>query len=135
VIANAAPGNQPRLEAAPLILVAASDRDYHELVHITAPGAVGLRDKLAAAPDARVTNAHDNTLIQVGYLIVGLRAAGLSVRPMGGFDRAGIDDAFFGGSGWHAELLLAVGYPADDGDHGAGDRRPRPVWDDVARVF
>lgn len=135
VIANSAPGNQPRLESAPLILVAASDMNYHELVHITAPGVVGLRDKLAATPDARLANAHDNALIQVGYLIVGLRAAGLSVRPMGGFDRASVDSAFFAGSGWHAELLLAVGYPADDGDHRAGDRRPRPAWDDVARIL
>ncbi len=135
VIAHAAPGNRAKVDNAPLLLVAASDGDYHELVHVTAPGVAGLRDKLAAVPEARGVTAHDNTWLQLGYLIVGLRAAGLAVRPMAGFDKPGMTEALFAGTGWNAELLLAVGYPAADGDHGAGERRPRPKWDDVARTF
>lgn len=135
VVASAAPGNQARLDAAPLILVAASDHDYHEQLHITAPGIPGLRDKLHAAPEMRSASAHDNTWLQLGYLIVGLRAAGLAVRPMGGFDKRSVTASLFGGTGWSAELVLAVGYPAEDGDHGAGERRGRPEWDDAARIF
>jgi len=135
VIASAAAGNQSRLAAAPLLLVAASDHDYHEYVHITAPGIEGLRDRLNAAPDSRRVNAHDNTWLQLGYLIVALRAAGLAVRPMGGFDTGAVTDALFAGTGWNAELLLVVGYPAEDGDHAAGERKRRPEWDDVARTL
>ncbi len=135
VAAAAAPGNRPKVEGAPLVLVAASDVDYHELVHITAPGVVGLRDRLAATPERRAVNAHDNAWLQIGYLIVGLRAAGLSVRPMGGFDKAAMDATLLAGTSWRSELMLAVGYPAEDGDQGVEPRAGRPAWDDAARVF
>ena len=135
VIEHATANNKVILGAAPLILVVAADHDYHHLVDITAPGVVGLQDRLAAAPEQRAANAHANTWLQMGYLVVGLRAAGLDARPLGGFDKAGVTDAFFAGSGWHAELVFAVGYPATDGEHGAGARKGRPAWDHVARVL
>lgn len=135
VIAHATERNRVILDQAPLIVVVAADHDYHRLVDITAPGVAGLFDRLAAAPEARAANAHANTWLQMGYLIVGLRAAGLDVRPLGGFDKVGLTDALFAGSGWHAELIFAVGYPAPDSDHGAGERKGRPSWDDAARVL
>lgn len=134
-VAAAAAGNRDKVATAPVVIVAASDTDYHELVHLTAPGVEGLRERLAANPDGRAANAHDNAWLQIGYLIVGLRAAGLAVRPMGGFDKIALTESLFDGTGWRAELLLAVGYPAEDGDHGAGERRGRPSWDDAARVL
>lgn len=135
VVASASSANQARLDAAPLLLIAASDADYHELSHVTAPGIDGLRDRLHADPESRRAKAHDNTWLQVGYLIVGLRAAGLAVRPMGGFDRRSVTEALFAGTGWNAELILAIGYPVADGEHGAGERKPRPEWEDVARIL
>lgn len=135
VIAAATERNQAILAHAPLILVVAADHDYHHLVDITAPGVAGLRERLEAVPESRAANAHANTWLQTGYLVVGLRAAGLTVRPLGGFDKAAVTDALFAGSGWHAELIFAVGYPAPDGDHGAGERKGRPSWDDAARVL
>jgi len=135
VIAHAAPGNQPKVEAAPLVVVVASDHDYHELSHITAAGVEGLREKLAGRPDSRAVNSHDNTWLQLGYLIVGLRAAGLAVGPMGGFDHDGLTRDLLAGTAWHAEVLLAVGYPEPHGNDGAGPRQGRPDWDQAARVF
>lgn len=135
VAAAATPGNRAKVEGAPLVLVAASDVDYHELVHITAPGVEGLRDKLHATPERRAVNAHDNAWLQIGYLIVGLRAAGLAVRPMGGFDKAALDATLLAGTSWRSELLLAIGYPAEDGDQGVPPRAGRPSWDDAARVL
>lgn len=135
VIVHASPGNQPKIEAAPLVLVVASDHDYHEFSHITAAGVEGLRDKLAGRPEARAVNSHDNTWLQLGYLIVGLRAAGLAVRAMGGFDHEGLTRDLLAGTAWHAEVLLAVGYPEPEGNDGAGPRQGRPDWDHIARVF
>jgi 3-hydroxypropanoate dehydrogenase len=135
VVASASPVNQAKLDTAPLILIAAADTDYHELSHITAPGVEGLRDRLHIDADSRRAKAHDNTWLQVGYLIVGLRAAGLAVRPMGGFDKRSVTEALFVGTGWNAELILAVGYPVADGEDGSGERKPRPEWEDIARVI
>ena len=135
LIAHAAPGNQPKIETAPLVLVAASDHDFHELSHITAAGVEGLRERLAGRPEARAVTAHDNTWLQIGYLIVGLRAAGLAVRPMGGFDHEGLTRDLLAGTAWHAEALLAVGYPEPQGNDGTGPRQGRPDWDQAARVF
>ncbi len=135
VMTHAVPGNRPKVEAAPLVLVVASDHDYHELSHVTAAGVEGLREKLASRPDARAVNAHDNTWLQLGYLIVGLRAAGLSVRAMGGFDHDGLTRDLLAGTSWKAEVLLAVGYPEPHGDDGTGPRQGRPDWDQAARVF
>lgn len=135
VIVHAAPGNQPKVESAPLMLVVASDHDFHELSHITAAGVEGLREKLAGRPEARAATAHDNTWLQLGYLIVGLRAAGLAVRPMGGFDHDGLTRDLLADTAWHAEALLAVGYPAPGGKDGVRPRQGRPDWNQAARVF
>ncbi|WNM24011.1 malonic semialdehyde reductase [Demequina capsici] len=129
VMEHASPGNRPKLDRAPMILVAASDARYHEHLDVTAPGIRGLYEVLEDRPDARAITAHDSTWLQIGFLIVALRSAGLHVRPMGGFDRAGLSRSLLGDRSWHPELLLAVGYPAQDGEHGAGDRRGRPSWD------
>lgn len=129
VMEHANGGNRLKLDRAPLILVAASDPRYHEHLEVTAPGIPGLYDVLESRPDARAITAHDSTWLQIGFLIVALRAAGLDVRPMAGFDRGGLSRDLLGDRPWHPELLLAVGYPAEDGAHGAGDRRGRPDWD------
>jgi len=135
VIVHAAPGNRTKVETSPLVLVVASDRDYHEFSDVTAAGVEGLRERLAGRPDARAINSHDNTWLQMGYLIVGLRAAGLAVRPMGGFDHEGLTRDLLAGTAWHAEALLAVGYPEPHGNDGTGPRQGRPDWDQAARVF
>ncbi|WP_062200795.1 malonic semialdehyde reductase [Demequina salsinemoris] len=129
VMEHASRGNRVKLDRAPLILVVASDPRYHEHLDVTAPGLPGLYEVLESRPDARAITAHDSTWLQTGFLIVALRAAGLDVRPMAGFDRPGLCRDLLGDRSWNAELILAVGYPAEDGEHGAGDRRGRPDWD------
>ncbi len=132
IMEHASRGNRVKLDRAPLILVAASDPRYHEHLDVTAPGLPGLYEVLESRPDARAITAHDSAWLQIGFLILALRAAGLDVRPMAGFDKAGLSQALLADRPWHPELLLAVGYPAEDGDHGAGDRRGRPDWDAAA---
>ncbi len=134
VIAHASPGNKDKLERAPLILVIARDDRYHDQFHVTSPGADHVRERLEAAADERSQKAHDGTWLQAGYLILALRAAGLAVRPYGGFSRPGIDEALLAGTSWSSEMLLGVGYPPE-GDHGAGLRRGRTSWDDAALVL
>lgn len=124
VIDNAMEGNRSRLSKAPLLLVVARDDRFHDHFAVTAPGSPGSAERLEGAPERRTSMATSGSWLQAGYLIVGLRAAGLAVRPYGGFDKADLDQALFEGTSWGSQLLLGVGYPSDS-DHGAGPRKGR----------
>lgn len=124
VIDNALEGNRPKLSKAPLLLVVARDDRFHDHFAVTAPGSEGSAERLEAAPERRTTMATTGSWLQTGYLIVGLRAAGLAARPYGGFDKAGLDAALFADNSWGSIALLGVGYPSDS-DHGAGPRKGR----------
>lgn len=129
--AHMAPGNRDRVLAAPLTIVVAADRDFHEHLDVLAPHLPGARDMFADA-DAREGLARSSAMLQAGYLIVGLRAAGLHVGPMSGMDAAGIDAEFFADNGWRSLMVLNVGTPA--GPESVRPRAPRLEFDQVAAV-
>ncbi|HWS57980.1 MAG TPA: malonic semialdehyde reductase [Actinotalea sp.] len=113
--AQMAEGNRDRVLTAPLSIVVAADTDFHEHLDVLGPHRPGTRERLAATPETRVRMARDNTWLQAGYLVVGLRAAGLAVGPMSGMDAAGIDADLLAGTSWRSILVLNVGRPATDG--------------------
>ncbi|WP_159450153.1 malonic semialdehyde reductase [Demequina sp. NBRC 110056] len=123
-IAAALEGNRHKLEQAPLLMVAARDDRFHDTFEVTGGGSASTYERLETEPERRERMAHTGTLLQAGYLIIGLRAAGLAVRPYGGFDKAAMDEALLSGTSWRSEVLFGVGWPAE-GDHGAGERRGR----------
>ena len=135
VLEHAADGNKPRIEKAPVILVACSDQDFHEWGHVLGESLAVQRERYASRPERRSVMAHDNAWLQIGFVIAALRSVGLQVRPMGGFDPAGLTEAMLEGTSWRAELLLIAGYPAEDGDHGAGERGGRLAFEDSVRTF
>ena len=134
VVDAAGSGNKERLANAPMVIVASADNNFHEFSHITAPQVEGLRDRMEANEAMRTGLAYDSSWLQIGYLIIALRAVGLAVRPMGGFDRATLEQSLLQGTSHTPLLLLAVGYPAEDGDAGVGERSGRPDWDDFATI-
>jgi 3-hydroxypropanoate dehydrogenase len=77
----------------------------------------------AAAHDARREQAaRFNATLQVGYFLLGVRAAGLAAGPMGGFDADGLDEDFFAGTGLKSLVVVNMGRPT----HNAWfDRLPR----------
>ncbi|MFW7414533.1 malonic semialdehyde reductase [Demequina sp. SO4-18] len=133
VIAHALEGNRAKLAQAPLLVVAAHDERFHDTFDVTGAGTSSTYDRLEADAGRRSSMAHSGAMLQAGYLIVGLRAAGLAVRPYGGFDKAGMNDALFADTSWRSEVLFGIGYPHED-DHGAGERRGRLGADQAVRV-
>ncbi len=125
-------GNRQRVLAAPLSVVVASDSDFHERLDVLAPHMAGARERFADDADGRERLARDNAWLQAGYLVVGLRGAGLEVGPMSGMDAAGVDAEFFAGSGRRALMVLNVGWPADEAP--SRPRAPRLAFEDVAQV-
>ncbi|GAA2719740.1 malonic semialdehyde reductase [Cellulomonas aerilata] len=127
--AHMAEGNRDRVLAAPLTVVAAADPNFHEHLDVLVPHLPGVRDRFPD-PAAREALARSSAMLQIGYLIVGLRAAGLHVGPMGGMDAAGIDAEFFAGNGWKSLMVLNLGTPA--GPESARPRAPRLEFDQVS---
>ena len=122
VLESAMPGNRPKLERAPLLLIAGHDSRFHDHHETTAPGAAGFHERFESNPAMRTGTAHSGAMLQLGYLIVALRAEGLAVRPYGGFDRAALDQSLMP-QDWRAEVILGVGWPIED--HEAGERKGR----------
>ena len=68
---------------------------------------------------------------QGAYLILAARALGLDCGPMGGFDRAKVDAAFFPDGRWKSNFLVNLGY----GDPATlRPRAPRLEFDDACRI-
>ena len=134
LIAHANEGNQDRLAKAPLLVIAARDERYHDTFDITGAGSARTFERLEEDPPARTRLSHSGAMLQAGYFIVGLRAAGLAVRPYGGFDKAGMDQALLADTSWKSEVLFGIGYPAED-DHGAGERRGRLSAEQAVKVL
>ncbi|POM23344.1 putative malonic semialdehyde reductase RutE [Actinomadura rubteroloni] len=127
LVANMAEGNKAKTAAAPLTLIVAADAAFHEHLPVVFPIKEGARDALEASP-GRPAMARLNTAIQLGYLIVGIRAAGLAAGPMGGFDAAGVKRDFLAGTDQEAIAVVNIGRPGPDAWH---DRLPRLEHDQV----
>ena len=120
-------GNRDKTADAPLVAILAADTEFHENFHRTFPHFPGAKDAFAD-PAAREQAAKFNATLQIGYFLIGVRAAGLAAGPMGGFDAEALDEEFFSGTGLKSLLVVNLGKPAE----GAWfDRLPRLEHDEV----
>jgi 3-hydroxypropanoate dehydrogenase len=126
-----AEGNRAKTLVAPVTAVLAADTGFHEYFDRTFPHFPGA--KAAFADDARRAEAaKTNGLLQVGYFIVGVRAAGLAAGPMSGFDAEGVRREFFADTTHLPLVIVNIGHPDHSGTH---PRNPRLDFDEVARVI
>lgn len=128
LLKHMSPGNRPKTATAPVTVVLAADTDFHEHLPRMFPHAPQARDNFAGNDEAREHTARLNAALQVGYFIVGVRAAGLAAGPMTGFDNAGLDAEFFGDSTWKSLVVVNIGKP---GENPWFDRLPRFDYDEV----
>ena len=108
-----APGNRAKTGSAPLVAVLSVDHDFHEHLHRTFPHFPGAKD-VFAEDQVRADAARLNGALQLAYFVLGVRAAGLAAGPMTGFDAAGIDAEFFGGTNQHVLAVVNIGRPGTD---------------------
>ena len=121
-------GNRAKTASAPLVAVLAADVDFHDELPRVFPHAPGARDVFAANEPAREANARLNGTLQVGYFILGVRAAGLAAGPMTGFDAAGVEREFFPDGRHRVLVVVNIGKP---GENAWYDRLPRLDYDEV----
>jgi 3-hydroxypropanoate dehydrogenase len=131
LVAHMGESNRPKTLAAPLTVVVAADTRYHELWPTISPGRTGAAARLEDDPDARERLAMLSATLVTAYFLIGVRAAGLSAGPMGGFNRAGVDGEFFPDGRWRSILIVNVGVGTSEGE---SDRQGRLAFEDVAVV-
>lgn len=120
-------GNQAKTSTAPLVAILAADNEFHEELPTVMPAFPGAKDLFAERP-VRERSAALNATLQVGYFIIGVRAAGLAAGPMTGFDGEGINKEFFA-DGEHSVLAVVnIGKP---GEGAWFPRNPRLAYDEV----
>ena len=122
-------GNREKTAAAPLVAVLAADTDFHEHLPRTFPHFTGAQD-LFADDVVREQAARFNATLQIGYFLIGVRAAGLAAGPMGGFDAAGLDSDLLAGTALKSLLVVNIGRPAENAWF---DRLPRLELGEVVR--
>jgi 3-hydroxypropanoate dehydrogenase len=124
-----APQNVDKTMAAPATAIVGYDLDFPELLPRLFPHA-DARAWFAGNSALILDTAYRNGSLQGGYLILALRAVGLDVGPMSGFDQAQVDVAFFAGTRIRSNFLINIGY---------GDttklfpRSPRLAFEEIAR--
>jgi 3-hydroxypropanoate dehydrogenase len=123
--------NRERAEGAAVSLIVAADLDFHLDLADLYPDARTLADYMSTQSRAeRRDTAITNAWLQIGYLIVGVRAAGLAAGPMTGYDNEELDADFFPDGRWESLLVMNVGKPLPK----AYERLPRLGWDQIART-
>jgi 3-hydroxypropanoate dehydrogenase len=107
-------GNKAKTASAPAVAVLAVDTRFHEYIPALLPFRPGLKDVFEASEEMRTNTGTFNSTLQAGYFILSIRAHGLAAGPMGGFDAAGIDAAFFPDARWRSILVVNIGHPGLD---------------------
>jgi 3-hydroxypropanoate dehydrogenase len=125
-------GNVEQTMKAPVTAVVAYDTQFFDKMSKLAPTRPEMGERLAGAPEAvRERLAVQGGTLQGGYLMLAARALGLDCGPMGGFDRARVDAAFFPDGRWKSNFLLNLGY----GDPTSlRPRAPRLDFDEACRI-
>jgi len=126
-----APNNVEKTLAAPVTAIVAHDLAFFERLPDLYPF-TDARSWYAGKPDLAAITAFRSGTLQAAYFIVALRAVGLDVGPMSGFDNAAVDTAFFTGSALRSNLLLNIGV-ADPA--AARPRAPRLSFDDACTIL
>lgn len=120
-------GNRGKTATAPLVAILAADTNFNEHLPTVFPHAEGAENWFPD-PVAREASARLNAGLQIGYFIMGVRAAGLAAGPMTGFDAAGIDEDLLAGTGYKSMVVVNIGHP---GENAWFDRLPRLSHDQV----
>lgn len=132
LLPHMAEGNRAKTAAAPAVALLAADIDFHEELPRTFPHFPGARDMFAADEESRARTAELNSGLQVGYAIIGIRAAGLAAGPMTGFDADAISREFFPDGRHRVLVAINMGKPAQDAWQ---DRLPRLFFDEVVTTL
>jgi len=102
------PGNLDKTMSAPVTAILAFDPAFYDKLPQLFPHA-DARSWFAGQPHAEGV-ARMNAALQAAYLLLALRGLGLDTGPMGGFDAAVCDAAFFPDGSAKSLFLMNIGH-------------------------
>jgi len=125
-------GNIDQTMAAPVTAIVTYDSRFYELLPKLEPQRPEMAERFVSRPGpVRDPIAIQSGTLQGAYLILAARALRLDCGPMGGFDRAKVDAAFFADGRWKSNFLVNLGY----GDPSAlSPRAPRLEFEEACRI-
>jgi 3-hydroxypropanoate dehydrogenase len=127
-----APGNVAKATGAPVLCIIAYDTAFYREMPRLFPHRPEAGERFVNDPELAETTAFRNGSLQAAYFMLALRALGLDVGPMSGFDVNKVNAEFFAGSTWKTNFLCGIGH---------GDptkillRLPRLEFSEVAKVL
>ncbi|NBX66179.1 MAG: malonic semialdehyde reductase [Proteobacteria bacterium] len=123
-------GNVDKTMAAPVTAIIAYDEGFYEQMPKVFPHAPGAIDWYKGKDNA----AHllRNGSLGGAYLMLAARALGLDCGPMSGFSNAGVDKAFFDGTGWKSNFICNLGYGDTSKQY---PRSPRLTFDEACKIL
>jgi nitroreductase len=122
--------NPPKILAAPVTAIIGFDLDFAEKLPVLFPHA-DVRPWFAD-PEVARTTAFRNATLQGAYLILAARALGWDTGPMSGFDKAGVDAAFWAGTRVETDFICTLGKGTSEA---LWPRLPRLTFEDAAAVL
>ncbi len=124
-------GNVAKTMAAPATAIIAYDLEFYEKLPRLFPH-TDARSWFVGKPEEHIrTNAFRGGTLQGAYLMLAARALGLACGPMGGFDNAKVDAAFFPDGKVKSNFLCNLGFGDPASLH---PRNPRPSFDEACRI-
>ena len=123
-------GNVAQTMAAPVTAIVAFDLEFYEQLPKLVPH-WDARTPFIGKPELIRTTALQSGTLQGAYLIVAARALGLDCGPMGGFDAARVDRAFFAEGKVKSNFLCNLGHGDPAKLH---PRAPRLAFDEACRI-
>lgn len=124
--------NQAKTSAAPVTAILASDKAFYEKMDRIFPIFPDTGAMFANNPELAQENAERNGTLQAGYFMMALRAVGLDVAPMSGFNVAGVDQEFFKDSNLSVNFIVNIGYGNSAGVY---PRLPRLDFEEVTQFL
>jgi 3-hydroxypropanoate dehydrogenase len=123
--------NREKTFAAPVNVIVAWDSRFHEHLPEQFP-AYDAKSFFDKSPNYIEPTATTNATLQAAYFFLAVRALGLDVGPMSGFNAAALDKEFFPDGRFRSFLVANIGY----GDRSQlAPRGPRLSFDDVATIL
>jgi 3-hydroxypropanoate dehydrogenase len=128
--ALAAPGNAPKILAAPVTVIVGYDLDFAKQMPKLFPARGKEMQEYFSAPLVAQMTAFRNGSLQGAYLIIAARALGLDCGPMSGFSNEAVDSAFFANTRVKSNFICSIGYGSDQN---LFPRNPRLTFEESGR--
>ncbi|KAA1170824.1 malonic semialdehyde reductase [Marinobacter salinexigens] len=123
-------GNRDKTMSAPVTVIVAHDEEFFERLPELFPHG-DARSWFTSSPEMAHETGFRNSSMQAAYLIMAARSLGLDTGPMSGFDPDKLNEAFFAGTTWKANLLINLGYGDPEKLYG---RLPRLAFEDACQL-